>query len=69
MIDMIDIEMKIVLKGGWPGDLGDTFFMIESGQALLVVRNDEGEEHPCGVLSAGDYIGGRAIVTETKRGA
>lgn len=48
------------------GDMGDTFFMIYEGQALLVVRDDQREEHPCGVLSAGDYIGGRANVTEQR---
>lgn len=25
------------------GDMGDTFFMIYAGQALLVVRDDQGE--------------------------
>jgi len=74
------------------GDMGDTFFMIYEGQALLVVRDDQGEdmilgyfwvahhwpkihttgqrspplhwqEHPCGVLSAGDYIGGGSVLS------
>ncbi len=26
------------------GDIGDTFFMIYDGQALLVVRDDQGED-------------------------
>ncbi|CAJ1382029.1 unnamed protein product [Effrenium voratum] len=55
-------DTKLVTQG----DLGTTFFMIYSGQAVLMVRDDQGEEHEGALLSAGDYIGGRAIVTEQR---
>ncbi|CAE7524039.1 egl-4 [Symbiodinium pilosum] len=48
------------------GDIGDTFFMIYEGQAALTMKDDQGQELEVGVLSAGDYIGGRAIVTEQR---
>jgi len=48
------------------GDIGDTFFMIYEGQAALMMKDDQGEEQEVGLLSAGDYIGGRAIVTEQR---
>ncbi|CAE7237812.1 for [Symbiodinium natans] len=48
------------------GDIGDTFFMIYEGQAALMMKDDQGEDQEVGLLSAGDYIGGRAIVTEQR---
>ena len=40
------------------GDIGDTFFFVEEGQAT-VTKSKEGEEIVVGDLSRGDYFGGR----------
>jgi CRP-like cAMP-binding protein len=49
---MIQLDSRSRYGKVWPGncpailagDMGDTFFMIYEGQALLVVRDDQGED-------------------------
>jgi cAMP-dependent protein kinase regulator len=41
------------------GDVGDNFYIIESGEATISKTDDNGIEHPGHVLSRGDYFGGK----------
>lgn len=46
------------------GDRGTTFYLIYSGSARVVFTDKEGEEHESAILSAGDWIGGQALVAD-----
>eukprot|EP00931_Biecheleriopsis_adriatica_P053056 TRINITY_DN3098_c0_g2_i1.p1 TRINITY_DN3098_c0_g2~~TRINITY_DN3098_c0_g2_i1.p1 ORF type:complete len:1297 (+),score=172.36 TRINITY_DN3098_c0_g2_i1:90-3980(+) len=50
---------KVVSQGA----LNTTFYMIYSGEASVQFTDADGEDHVGAVLSAGDWIGGQALVT------
>eukprot|EP00401_Gymnodinium_catenatum_P002750 CAMPEP_0117466088 /NCGR_PEP_ID=MMETSP0784-20121206/4962_1 /TAXON_ID=39447 /ORGANISM="" /LENGTH=971 /DNA_ID=CAMNT_0005260019 /DNA_START=1 /DNA_END=2912 /DNA_ORIENTATION=+ len=46
-------------------EIGGCFHLIQSGEALVVAKNDAGEEHVLATLYAGDYFGAHSL-TESR---
>lgn len=40
------------------GDVGDNFYIIEEGEAIVLKQDSKGLVHPMGMLKKGDYFGG-----------
>ncbi|KAI8902129.1 cyclic nucleotide-binding-like protein [Globomyces pollinis-pini] len=51
------------------GDVGDAFFIIESGEGLVTQSDDNGVEHAMHGLAKGDYFGELALLTDQPRKA
>lgn len=51
------------------GDIGDKLYLIEKGQISITVKSKEGKEIQLAVLSAGDYFGEMAMLTDAPRTA
>ena len=72
---MIQLDSRSRYGKVWPGncpailagDMGDTFFMIYEGQALLVVRDDQGEDMILGAIFGCHTTGQRSPPNWTGR--
>ncbi|KAI0240224.1 hypothetical protein L0F63_000223, partial [Massospora cicadina] len=51
------------------GDTGQSFYIIESGEATVTKVDENGVEHPMGLLKKGDYFGELALLTDKARKA
>lgn len=51
------------------GDTGQSFYIIESGEATVVKVDENGVEHSMGSLKKGDYFGELALLTDKPRKA
>ena len=49
------------------GDAGEEFFLIESGQAVAVKKDENGTETVVKQLTKGDYFGGESPCPPTSR--
>ncbi|KAG0331648.1 hypothetical protein BG004_001558 [Podila humilis] len=55
---------QVVVK---QGDQGDNFFIIESGEATVTMKNEEGVEYPMPGLGPGQYFGELALLNDMPR--
>lgn len=51
------------------GDVGDNFYIIEEGEAIVLKQDSKGLVHPMGMLKKGDYFGELALLTNKPRAA
>lgn len=51
------------------GDVGDAFYIVESGEAVVSQTDDNGVEHSMQSLKKGDYFGELALLTDKPRKA
>ncbi|KAJ3108560.1 hypothetical protein HDU97_000842 [Phlyctochytrium planicorne] len=51
------------------GDVGDSFYIIESGEATITTTDKDGVEHEMPGLKKGDYFGELALLTNEPRRA
>lgn len=51
------------------GDAGQSFYIIESGEAAVTKVDENGVEHSMGLLKKGDYFGELALLTDKARKA
>ena len=57
---------QVVIK---QGDVGETFYIIEQGEALAKQKDDHGKEHDLPSMKKGDYFGELALVLNKPRAA
>lgn len=59
-------DEQVVMK---QGDAGDNFYIIESGEAVVLQKNDQGVENQVKHLKKGDYFGELALLFNKPRAA
>ncbi|KAJ3155564.1 hypothetical protein HDU89_006530 [Geranomyces variabilis] len=59
-------DNDVVIK---QGDVGDAFYIIESGEARVVTTDESGVEHEMPGLTKGDYFGELALLSDKPRRA
>ncbi|ORX89261.1 camp-dependent protein kinase regulatory subunit [Basidiobolus meristosporus CBS 931.73] len=63
---MVFCDGDVVLR---QGDVGDSFYIIESGEARVTVIDDDGVEHELPSLKKGYYFGELALLNDRPRAA
>jgi len=66
---MIFVEFKAGASVIKQGDPGDEFFVIKSGDAKVLVKDDKGQPQKVAMLKAGDYFGENALLRDEPRTA
>jgi len=59
-------DSDIIIK---QGDVGENFYLIESGEASVLQEDDKGEVHEISTLHKGEYFGELALLTDKPRAA
>jgi cAMP-dependent protein kinase regulator len=57
---------QVVIK---QGDIGNSFYIIESGEARVLQKDEQGQEHELPTLSTGAYFGELSLLSNRPRAA